>query len=177
MPILRARVDNTLNDAVKMYCQSRGQKEGELIRSLLREALVQSAALPSSPRTADAAPRHSCELANHVLSVAVTPSEKRAIAERARAEGMRPSRWVVWLARRHLSTKPHFNPAEVECLREAVRQLGVVSCRLAGRGMPGAAGEDTDMDRQYRELANEVQRLRLEFGAHIERSLYRWSAW
>lgn len=175
MPILRARCTDDFRDAVDAYCARTGRREGELIRAALGHILGRADA--SGADSEEDGPAQEYEKAEASINVSVTPSEKRAIADRAKAEGMRPGRWLVWLARHHLTRQRHFNPAELDALREATRQLAAVGSNLnqvAHALNVDYSHRDQLTDDLIREVADQVKQLRRTIKGYIEVSINRW---
>lgn len=175
MPILRARVSADFKKALDDFCDRTGRREGELIRAALGRLIERAGSNAADDEEQE--PSKEYERAEAAINVSVTPSEKRTIAERARAEGMRPGRWLVWLARHHLTGKPHFNPAELDALREATRQLAAVGSNLN----QVAHALNIDMNRRdqltnelIQEVGAEVKELRRVIKQYVEVSVNRW---
>lgn len=175
MAILRARVSADFKQAVDDFCERTRRREGELIRAALSR-LIERGAGRAEDDEGDS-PSTEYEKAEASINTSVTPSEKRAIAVRARSEGMRPGRWLVWLARHHLTGKPHFNPAELDALRETTRQLAAVGSNLN----QVAHAVNIDMNRRdqlthqlIQEVSAEVKALRQTIKQYVETSVNRW---
>ena len=175
MAILRARVSEDFKQAVDDFCERTGRREGELIRAALGRLIERGSG--GAEDDEDQGPSAEYEKAEASINTSVTPSEKRAIAARARSEGMRPGRWLVWLARHHLTGKPHFNPAELDALRETTRQLAAVGSNLN----QVAHAVNIDMNRRdqlthelIQEVGAEVKALRQAIKQYVEVSVNRW---
>ncbi|WP_198355819.1 plasmid mobilization protein [Granulibacter bethesdensis] len=60
------------------------------------------------------------------IGIRLKAHERRALAEAAEAHGTSPANWVRSLAIVHLTSKPQWNPAESDALRELAREVRAI---------------------------------------------------
>ena len=129
MPVLKTIVEDATKQDFKDLCVKRGQSESELLRSLVVAETQQAIAQPSqriAPFQLDGSnadlDRMTVRMPGFVLDGA---------KDRARTQGMAPSRWVAALVQSNLTAQPVMTDVEVEALLASNRELAAVGRNLS----------------------------------------------
>ncbi|RYZ91437.1 MAG: plasmid mobilization relaxosome protein MobC [Proteobacteria bacterium] len=112
------------------YCATLGKKPGvavkESIKQQLEEAGIDQPIGEPLKQTREA----SDDEVKHRFEILLTPSEKKAIEERAEFERCSQRRWVIDAIRAGLTKEPQFGMKEIETLGESNYQLLAIGRNL-----------------------------------------------
>ena len=129
MPVLKTIVEDATKQDFKDLCVKRGLSESEQLRSLVVAATQQASAQPSlgiAPIQPDGfnedLDRMTVRMPGFVMDGA---------KDRARTQGMAPSRWIAALVQSNLRAQPLVTDVEVEALLASNRELAAVGRNLS----------------------------------------------
>jgi len=163
------------------YCDQTGKKPGTAIKEEIARKLSaadnQQKVFSQKPDTPDEEPKIRFE-------ILLTPSEKKAIEERAALENCSQRRWIIDAIRAGLTGEPQFNMEEIEALGESNYQLLAIGRNLnqIARHL-NAEQKESDPGKPPEEPITllEIKRLKDKIDTHVNKvsnairaSLERW---
>lgn len=107
------------------WCRRRSVNPSEAFRDIVRRLTAAPAAAPAPLRSEP--PGESRE---RRVWLALTPSEHRAVTERAATAHLTIPKWLAGLMRSHLTREPQFGGQELEALIESTTQLRYIGRNL-----------------------------------------------
>ena len=129
MPVLKTIVGDATKQDFKDLCVKRGLSESEQLRSLVVAETQLASAQPSQA----IAPIHpdgsNADLDR--MTVRMPGFVMDGAKDRARTQGMAPSRWVAALVQSNLTAQPVMTDVEVEALLASNRELAAVGRNLS----------------------------------------------
>ena len=102
------------------WCAQQQLKPSEALRGLLRQTLQRT---PRARSTTHRMVPRRAERPTRQVGFRPTPSEYAALATRARAEGYRPTHWLVALIRVQLTREPSLSDPERQAVAHSTKQL------------------------------------------------------
>ncbi len=154
MPVLKTIVEDTTKQDFKDLCVKRGLSESEQLRSLVVAATQQALAQPSQ----GSAPTIQLDGSNADLdrmTVRMPAFVLDGAKDRARTQGMAPSRWVAALVQSNLTAQPVMTDVEVEALLASNRELAAVGRNLS-QVVRALNASDLEADRAHLEMLTEL---------------------
>lgn len=123
-----------LKPAWLAYCQQRGLSPGAALRGSIEQELAriklanpQSKASPARRRQVIDEPDDGDKIRRELR---LTPSEDRAVVERADQEECSPQRWMIYAIRAALTHEPQFTMSDTRALWESSSQLRAIGRNL-----------------------------------------------
>ncbi len=129
MPVLKTIVEDTTKQDFKDLCVKRGLSESEQLRSLVGAATQQASAQPSQGVAPIQPDESNADLDR--MTVRMPGFVIDGAKDRARTQGMAPSRWVAALVQSNLTAQPVMTDVEVEALLASNRELAAVGRNLS----------------------------------------------
>ena len=129
MPVLKTIVEDTTKQDFKDLCVKRGLSESEQLRSLVVAATQQASAQPSQGVAPIQPDESNADLDR--MTVRMPGFVIDGAKDRARTQGMAPSRWVAALVQSNLTAQPVMTDVEVEALLASNRELAAVGRNLS----------------------------------------------
>ncbi|MBK7550040.1 MAG: plasmid mobilization relaxosome protein MobC [Rhodoferax sp.] len=153
MPVLKTIVGDATKQDFKDLCVKRGLSESEQLRSLVVAETQQALAQPSQGIAPIQLDGSNADLDR--MTVRMPGFVMDGAKDRARNQGMAPSRWVAALVQSNLTAQPVMTDVEVEALLASNRELAAVGRNLSqvARAM-NAFGHE--VDRVHLEVLTEL---------------------
>lgn len=129
MPVLKTIVEDTTKQDFKDLATKRGVSESELLRSVVEAETRQASAQPAQGMAPIQPVGSNADLDR--MTVRMPGFVLDGAKERARTQGMAPSRWVAALVQSNLTAQPVMTDAEVEALLASNRELAAVGRNLS----------------------------------------------
>ena len=129
MPVLKTIVEDTTKQDFKELCVKRGLSESEQLRSMVVAEIQQALAQPSHGIAPIQLDGSNADLDR--ITVRMPGFVMDGAKDRARTQGMAPSRWVAALVQSNLTAQPVMTDVEVEALLASNRELAAVGRNLS----------------------------------------------
>ena len=157
------------------WCAQQQIKPSEALRRLLRRTLHQ---VPSPRRPPVRVVPRRAERPTRQVGFRLTPSEYAALATRARAEGYRPTHWLVALIRVQLTREPSLSDPERQAVAHSTKQLLALGRNLnqIARALNRAPAQQAAVRLALlQELSTRIQAHVEQITALTRASLERWA--
>ncbi|WP_348826933.1 plasmid mobilization relaxosome protein MobC [Halomonas sp. RT37] len=168
MPRVEARLTDSEKEAWTQFCKANGLRESDMLRRMIQR--VSGRAVTSHD--------HEIETRSRKLTIRLSPTQERWLAQRAQEEGY-PSRtsWVTAMVMAELYQEPVLTDSEVAVLRESNREL-----RAIGKNLNQITKvlniEFRDSDKLKREaieaLAERIEQHKDQVASLLSRNMNRW---
>lgn len=153
MPILKTIVEDATKQDFKDLCVKRGLSESEQLRTLVVAETQQATAQPSQGIAPIYPDGSNADLDR--MTVRMPAFVMDGAKDRARTQGMAPSRWVASLVQSNLTAQPVMTDGEVEALLASNRELAAIGRSLSQMARTLNA-TDLEADRAYLEMLTEL---------------------
>jgi len=168
MPRVEARLTEIEKNAWTQFCKANGLRESDMLRRMIQR--VAGRAVSSDDQE--------IETRSRKLTIRLSPTQERWLAQRAREEGY-PNRtsWVMALVLAELYQEPVLTDAEVAALRESNRELRAIGKNLnqVTRVLNIEFREGDKLKREAIEaLAERIDQHKDQVASLLSKSLNRW---
>ncbi|KAA0010062.1 MobC family plasmid mobilization relaxosome protein [Billgrantia pellis] len=123
MPRVEARLTEIEKNAWAQFCNANGLRESDMLRRMIQRVAGRAATVMADDQEDEARSRK--------LTIRLSPTQERWLAQRAQEEGY-PSRtsWVTAMVLAELHQEPVLTDDEVAVLRESNRELRAIGKNL-----------------------------------------------
>ncbi|SHJ84124.1 plasmid mobilization relaxosome protein MobC [Halomonas caseinilytica] len=170
MPRVEARLTEIEKSAWTQFCKANGLRESDMLRRMIQRVAGRAVTVMADDQEEEARSRK--------LTIRLSPTQERWLAQRAQEEGY-PSRtsWVTSMVMAELYQEPVLTDAEVAVLRESNREL-----RAIGKNLNQVAKvlniEFRESDKLKREaieaLAERIEQHKDQVATLLSRNMNRW---
>ncbi len=170
MPRVEARLTVTEKKSWTQFCKANGLRESDMLRRMIQRVAGRAATVMEVDQEDEARSRK--------LTIRLSPSQERWLAQRAQEEGY-PSRtsWVTAMVLAELHREPVLTEAEVAALRESNRELRAIGKNL-NQITKALNIEFRESDKLKREaieaLAERIEQHKDQVASLLSRNMNRW---
>ncbi|NIC06305.1 plasmid mobilization relaxosome protein MobC [Billgrantia bachuensis] len=170
MPRVEARLTEIEKNAWAQFCKANGLRESDMLRRMIHRVAGRAATVMADDQENEPRPRK--------LTIRLSPSQERWLAQRAQEEGY-PSRtsWVTAMVLAELHREPVLTEAEVAVLRESNRELRAIGKNL-NQITKALNIEFRESDKLKREaieaLAERIEQHKDQVASLLSRNMNRW---
>ncbi|MDN6297531.1 MAG: plasmid mobilization relaxosome protein MobC [Halomonas sp.] len=168
MPRVEARLTEIEKNAWAQFCKANGLRESDMLRRMIQRV---------AGRVATAKDQE-VETRSRKLTIRLSPTQERSLAQRAQEEGY-PSRtsWVTAMVLVELHQEPVLTDTEVSALRESNRELRAIGKNL-NQITKALNIEFRESDKLKREaieaLAERIEQHKDQVAGLLTRNMNRW---
>lgn len=170
MPRVEARLTDTEKKSWAQFCKANGLRESDMLRRMIQRVAGRAATAMADDQEHEARSRK--------LTIRLSPTQERWLAQRAQEEGY-PSRtsWVTAMVLAELHREPVLTEAEVAVLRESNRELRAIGKNL-NQITKALNIEFRESDKLKREaieaLADRIEQHKDQVASLLSRNMNRW---
>ncbi|MDT8880300.1 plasmid mobilization relaxosome protein MobC [Halomonas saccharevitans] len=168
MPRVEARLTDSDKKAWTLFCKANGLRESDMLRRMIQRVAGGTVTLDGCKGET-----RSCK-----LTIRLSPTQDRWLAERAQKEGYSSrTSWVMAMVLAELHREPVLTDAEVSALRESNRELTAIGRNLnqVARALNIEFRESDNLKRDAIEkLVERIELHKEQVASLLSRNMNRW---